>query len=114
MNTEIPIHFDRDGAFAAVLAIVAGFRDGSMSNDTAAELLDSLIDTGPWEGIDDPVFVGLVTGLDAIVPDTFDLWTLLDRDPAQMRVRADKVEGDNPDRAARIRERADKVEAKQS
>jgi len=114
MNTEIPIHFDRDGAFSAVLAIVAGFRDGSLSNESAADLLDSLIDTGPWEDIDDPVFIGLVSGIDALVPDTVHLWSLLDRDPTKMRDRAAKVESENPEKAARIRARADKVGVRQS
>jgi hypothetical protein len=111
---ELPIHIDKDGALNALIGIVEGFRAGRLTNEQAAALLDDLLDTGPWDAMDDPLFVGLVTGLDALVPDSFSLWTIFDRDPAKMRARADKVEAEgNPEKAARIRARADKVESQQ-
>ncbi len=107
------IQFDRNGALTALSQLVVGCCDGTISNERAAELLDDLVDTGPWDSADDPVFVGLVDAIEALVPDGVSLWHVFDRDPVAMRGRADRLT-DDPERAARIRARADRVEARRS
>jgi hypothetical protein len=114
VTTEIPIALDRDAALSALQEVLVGLRDGSLTPARAAELLDAVVDTGPFDGVDDPVFRLIVDAIAAVVPDGVSLWELLDRDPAAMRARAARVEASNPERAARIRSRADRVEARQS
>ena len=111
---DLPITVDKQSALDAALLLLQSAR-GGITNEEAAAALDALVDSGPWDGVDDPLFVGFVDAVDALVPDDFSLWHAFDRDPAAMRERARQLEAEgNPVRAARVRARADKAEARQS
>jgi hypothetical protein len=112
---EIPVHIDTDSAITAVISILTAARDGKLTNEEAAAALDELVDTGPWDALDDPLFLGLVQGLDALVPDKYSLVGLLSRDPVRMRERAVTLRAEGKvAKADRLDARAAKVEAKRS
>lgn len=107
---EVSLQFDR--AVSRLILLLQQARLGTLTPESAAELLDEIVDTGPWDSADDVLFRGLVDAVDALVPAGVDLWHLFDRDPVAMRARASAVESVNPARAARIRERANRVAAR--
>jgi hypothetical protein len=111
------IKVDPTVALSTLIALLTGLHDGTLTAERGAELLDDLVDTGSLDAVDDVVFHGFVVVLDALIPDhPIDLIALLElaRDPVNMRARADRVEAHNPERAARIRKRAARVEGRRS
>jgi hypothetical protein len=100
------IKVDPTVALSTLIALLTGLHDGTLTAER-----------GALDAVDDVVFHGFVVVLDALIPDhPIDLIALLElaRDPVNMRARADRVEAHNPERAARIRKRAARVEGRRS
>lgn len=113
--SDLPIRFDTAGFIGAILELLPAVAQGELTPELAADAIDDLIDTGPWDSLDDVLLHALVGAIVVLIPDgRLDLVELLSRDPANMRARAARVEAHNPERAARIRARADRVEARRA
>lgn len=91
----------------AAAVLLAGLADERLTDDEIAAALDRAIDTGPLDALDDGAIRFAVARLD-------DLTEALRRDPARMRARAAALDAKNPDRARRIRMRADKLETRRA
>lgn len=89
----------------ATITLLRAVQDGQITMDEAEEAIDAAIDSGPFEPLEDSV-------VEFLVPVIAELFV---RDPGKMRARADRVEfRGHSERAAKIRARASKVEAKRS
>ena len=97
--------------------LLAAVRDGRISAeearglivDTLSEAIDAAVPTGPLDDYDDGlIHQGVGKAYDLVA-------SLLRRDPAKIRARADAAEAeDRTERAQRLREAADRVEARQN
>lgn len=109
---EIP-ESTREGILDNLSDLLEAVRDGKLTVEEAldlvAEAVDDAIPTGPFEDLDDgPIRAGVQKLYDLLAP-------LTRRDPAKIRARADAAELEgNADKAARLRARADRVEARQA